>query len=238
MQPKGHPKAIEMQVTSCVSSYLFGERDRDEGVENCEGPPLSAAVCSPNNFLNAPLVWGLSRYFCFMLSWVRCSPFPKPPFWGYWRFIEEPLSNDLESFVLLATGLLSRPTPLEEPWDVASSLWYKIKVRSFQKKSLMPTNMPQKYNSSCYMSSKSCDFYRMTSWDKLTKLVTVQITETIALKQNVPVGNVWIETKTIYRALDNESSISKSLWSIKQLNCINPLCKELLAVVSWFLPFQ
>jgi hypothetical protein len=36
--------------------YLFGERDRHEGVENCDGPPLSIALCSPNHFLNAPFV--------------------------------------------------------------------------------------------------------------------------------------------------------------------------------------
>jgi hypothetical protein len=34
--------------------HLFGERDRDEGVENCDGPPLPTTVYLPNDLLNAP----------------------------------------------------------------------------------------------------------------------------------------------------------------------------------------
>jgi hypothetical protein len=104
--------------------YLFGERDQDEGVENCDGPPLPTTVCSPNDLLNAPFAWGLSRYFCFKLFWIRCYLPSKHPFWG-WIKVLWGVTEELEPSILLLTELRFWPCPLKELWDVASSLWKK-----------------------------------------------------------------------------------------------------------------
>lgn len=55
--------------------YLVGDRERDDGVERCDGTRLSGALCSPDSFLGIPLDWSLSRYFSLMAS---CS------IWSVW----------------------------------------------------------------------------------------------------------------------------------------------------------
>jgi hypothetical protein len=56
--------------------HLVGERERDDGVDSCDGKALSAALWSPDNFRGIPLDWAASRYLCLMASCSMGSPAP------------------------------------------------------------------------------------------------------------------------------------------------------------------
>lgn len=107
-------------------SYLVGEREWEDGVENCETAALSRAGCSPDDLLDAPLDRAL---FCLMVCCIEGSPLSNAPLWWRAEGVRElsedaALAGDLDASILVATNeRRSWATPLEEAWDAASSRW-------------------------------------------------------------------------------------------------------------------